>query len=65
MKITLTIVDMGGCYRKAIIGHTSSPFDGRIHPDAIYGATEEELVERIKTRLPGYRANLKKQNSKS
>jgi hypothetical protein len=58
MNIKVTIADMGGGYRKAVIGSTISQFDGRQYPDAIYGATDEELIDRLKTRLPGLRTNL-------
>lgn len=64
MKITMTVVRLGSCYRKVIIGQTQSPFDGRFYPDAIYGATDEEIIERLRSRLPGFRLNLKQAGKK-
>lgn len=60
MNIKLTIVQMGGGYKKAIIRNTVSPFDGESYPDAVYGGTDEELIERLRTRLPGLRLGHKK-----
>lgn len=52
MRITIEVVRLGGGYRKAIIGQSYSSLFESWCVDSVFGATDEELVERLKIRLP-------------
>lgn len=52
MKITIEVVELGGCYKKAIIGHTLNVVTGEWCVDSVFGKDEEELLARLKIRLP-------------
>lgn len=60
MKIRLTVVKMGSGYRKVIFGQTRDRETGEAFPDAVIGADDEELLARLKTRLPAYRNQLRR-----
>lgn len=60
MKLKLTVVQMGGGYRKVVFGQTRDRETGEFHPDAVIGADDEELLQRLKTRLPAYRNQLRR-----
>lgn len=51
MKVTITICKMGGGFKRAIIGQKYNPNDGTFHIESVFGATNEELLARIKIRV--------------
>ena len=59
MKLNVTVVRMGGGYLKAVFGQSRETLTGDWVPDSVFGQDEEELLERLKTRLPAFRNSLK------
>lgn len=55
--MTIEVVKMGGGYKKAVIGHTVNPSDGRWYPDTVFGKDEAELLERIMNRRKELKKN--------
>lgn len=55
MKIKITITRMGGGYLRAVLGQTWNEALGKHCPHSVFGATEEELLERLKMRIPELR----------
>lgn len=51
MRITIEVVKLGGGYKKAIIGHSMNSL-GEWCADSVFGKDEEELLARLKIRLP-------------
>lgn len=60
MKIRLTVVRMGGGYKKIIFGQSRDLETGELFPDAIIGKDDEELIARLRTRLPAYKNQLRR-----
>lgn len=60
MKIKITVVKMGGGFRKAIFGQSMDLETGEQRPDAVYGADDEELVARLKIRIPTLKEQLRR-----
>jgi len=60
MKLRLTVVKMGGGYKKIIFGFTRDPETDVMMPDAVIGKDDEELVARLQTRLPAYKNQLRR-----
>jgi len=60
MKVKIEVSRMGGGYLKATFGQTWSVLLGHHCPDAVIGRDEEELVERLRTRLPALRNQLRR-----
>lgn len=60
MKLRITVIRMGGGYLKAIFGFTRNRETGENFPDAVIGCDEEELLERLKTRLPEFKNHLRR-----
>lgn len=62
MRLKITIVRMGGGYIKAIIGQGRDVLTGEPTVTSIFGHDEEELLNRLKTKLPGIKQQLKKEH---
>ena len=60
MRLTIFVVKLGNGYRKAIFGQTRDGSTGEWNVDSVFGASDEELLERLKTRLPAYRNQLRR-----
>jgi hypothetical protein len=61
MRISITIVEMGGGYLRAVFGQSRNLVTGEWCPDSVFGANEQELLDRLKTRFPGIKAQLRKE----
>ena len=61
MKIVITVVELGGGYLKAIFGTSKDALTGEMRVDSVFGRDEEELLERLKTRFPGIKQQLRKE----
>jgi hypothetical protein len=61
MKIKVQLVRLGGGYLKAIIGQSRDLETGGWSVDSVFGQDEEELLNRLNTRLPGIRQALRRE----
>ena len=59
MKLNIHIKKIGCGYRKAIFGQTWNEVRECWDVDSVFGADEEELLARLKTRLPGFKNQLR------
>ena len=61
MKINVTVVQMGGGYMRAIFGQSRSLATGDWTVDSVFGSSEQELLDRLKTRFPGIKSQLRRE----
>jgi muconolactone delta-isomerase len=52
MRISIQIKNMGNGYRKAIFGQTRDRETGEYHVDSVFGIDDEQLLLRLRARLP-------------
>lgn len=59
--LSLRVVKMGGGFLKAIFGQTRNGFTGGWDVDSVFGSDEAELAERLRIRLPEFKAVIRRE----